>query len=82
VLLFTPAPKHWDDIMDSRIHYIIDQTDPIDIDKKLRRLVADWSKGQLFDRPVSQAHSVETAVTLLLKYARSLDSKSHQRFSK
>ena len=77
VLLFSPVPNHWDDILDSSNHYIIDQTDPIDIDETLKRLIADWQREKLSDRPISQAHSVETAVTLLLKYARSLNPKAH-----
>ena len=77
VLLFSAVPTHWDDILDSSNHYIIDQTDPIAIDEALNRLVADWEKAKLFDRPISQAHSVETAVTLLLKHARSFDPKAH-----
>ena len=69
VLLFTPVPKHWDDIMDSRTHYIIDQRDPIDIDETLKRLIADWQREKLSDRPISQAYSVEQAVTKIIEKA-------------
>ena len=45
VLLFSPVPNHWDDILDSGNHYIIDQSDPIDIDETLKRLIADWQRS-------------------------------------
>jgi glycosyltransferase involved in cell wall biosynthesis len=77
VLVFSPLPAHWNDILDSSDHYVIDQTDPVAIDKALSQLVADWEKGQLSDRPISQAHSVESAVELLFEQVCSLNPKSH-----
>ena len=69
VLLFSVVPTHWDDILDSSNHYIIDQSDPIDIDETLKRLVADWQREKLSDRPISQAYSVEQAVTKIIEKA-------------
>ena len=67
ILIFSPVPNHWDDILDSNTHYVVDQSDSIAVDKTLRRLLKDWETGQLLDRPISQAHSVEAAVDLLIK---------------
>ena len=71
VLLFSPLPAHWNDILDSSAHYMIDQTDPVAIDKALSRLIEDWETDQLSDRPISQAHSVKTAVDHLVAIAQS-----------
>ncbi len=67
VLLFSPVPNHWDDILDSNTHYVVDQSDSVTVDKALKRLLKDWEDGKLLDRLISQAHSVETAVDLLIK---------------
>jgi len=72
VLLFSPVPTHWDDIMDSGTHYVVDQSDPAAVDKVLRRLLNDWETGQLADRPISQAHSVEQAVIKIMEIARNI----------
>ena len=69
VLVFSPLPAHWNDILNSSDHYVIDQTDPVAIDKALSRLVADWEKGELSDRPTSQAFSVEQAVAEIIEKA-------------
>ena len=77
ILIFSPVPNHWDDILDSNTHYVVDQSDSIAVDKTLSRLLKDWEDGKLLDQPISQAHSVETAVDLLLEHACSLNPKAH-----
>ena len=69
VLIFSPAPGHWEEILDPSCHYVVDQSDIIAVDKVFRRVLQDWEDGKLLDRSISQAHSVETAVDLLLEYA-------------
>lgn len=82
ILIFSPVPNHWNDILDSNTHYVVDQSDSVAVDKTLSRLLKDWEDGKLLDRPISQAHSVQAAVDLLLEHACSLNSKAHECLSK
>ena len=66
VLLFTPVPKHWAEILNERDHYIVDQNEESAGRTVLADIIQDWRTGRMSDRDQTQAHSVENAVRLLL----------------
>ena len=66
VLLFTPVPDHWGEILDERDHYIVDQHEESAGEAVLMDIIQDWRTGKLSDRDQSQAHSVENAVRLVM----------------
>ena len=69
VLIFSPFPDHWAEILDPSNHFVMQQSDVPDVDTTLERLIKLWENNELTDLSINQAYSVEQAVEQLVNTA-------------
>ena len=69
VLIFSPVPDHWAEILDPSNHFVVQQSDVSDVDTALERLINLWESNELTDLSINQAYSVEQAVKQLVNTA-------------
>jgi glycosyltransferase involved in cell wall biosynthesis len=70
VLVFSPVPDHWAEILDPSIHFVVQQSDVTEVDAALEKLINLWENDELPDLSVNQAYSVEQAVEQLVSAAQ------------
>jgi hypothetical protein len=69
IVLLTPCPEEWAELLSSRDHLILNQDNPKEIVSAIERAVMEWKSGKIEDRTQTQPFSAEDAVETIVDLA-------------
>jgi hypothetical protein len=69
IVLLTPCPEEWTEVLNSNEHLISNQDNPKEIESAIEGAVQEWKSGKIEDRTQTQSFSAEDAVETIVALA-------------